>query len=190
MHQPECRKYEAAPGNRDNIPCTCQPIPLGLIWGENSKREPGKIHVEWHAPCGCAFHPDPFPHVHPCSDEHKRPDLHATMTSKIGLPSDMPLPDERCVVCNVEFEAHEGSTRPGVAAHAFVRPTIRDSETVFHLKVRKPFAEKITDEPTVCAKHHGGVRYFVIGAKTNKADVVAFAELQNAKLCPECLAGV
>lgn len=51
-------------------------IPLNLSWGGNSKREPGKTHVEWHAPCGCAFHPDPFPHVHPCSYWHKRPDLH------------------------------------------------------------------------------------------------------------------
>lgn len=49
----------------------------GLAWGENPNREPGKIHIEWHAPCGCAFHPKPFPHVHPCTNEHKRPDLHA-----------------------------------------------------------------------------------------------------------------
>lgn len=50
---------------------------LGLSWGENKLRELGVTHVEWHAPCGCAFHPKPFPHIHPCSDEHKRPDLHA-----------------------------------------------------------------------------------------------------------------
>lgn len=50
--------------------------PLSLTWGENPNREPGRVHIEWHAPCGCAFHPTPFPHVHPCSDEHKRPDLH------------------------------------------------------------------------------------------------------------------
>jgi hypothetical protein len=49
---------------------------IDLTWGENRIREPGKVHIEWHAPCGCAFHPTPFPHVHPCSDEHKRPDLH------------------------------------------------------------------------------------------------------------------
>ena len=49
---------------------------LGLTWGENPRRESGKTHIEWHAPCGCAFHPNPFPHVHPCSDAHKRTDLH------------------------------------------------------------------------------------------------------------------
>lgn len=54
-----------------------QPPPLGLTWGENHNREQGRVHIEWHAPCGCAFHPVPFPHAHPCSNEHKRPDLHA-----------------------------------------------------------------------------------------------------------------
>lgn len=49
--------------------------PLGLTWGDNTTREKDKTHVEWHAPCGCAFHPTPFPHVHPCTNEHKRPDL-------------------------------------------------------------------------------------------------------------------
>ena len=53
------------------------PIMLGLTWGENPKRSTSdRTHIEWHAPCGCAFHPNPFPHIHPCSDEHKRPDLH------------------------------------------------------------------------------------------------------------------
>jgi hypothetical protein len=57
-------------------------IPLGLTWGENRNREDDRTaHVEWHAPCGCAFHPKPFPHVHPCSNEHKRPDLH-TLTEE------------------------------------------------------------------------------------------------------------
>ncbi len=51
--------------------------PHGLIWGKNQNRDDDKTaHVEWHAPCGCAFHPKPFPHIHPCSNEHKRPDLH------------------------------------------------------------------------------------------------------------------
>lgn len=49
-------------------------MPIGLIWGEHSRN--GGTHTEWYAPCGCAFHPEPFPHVHPCSDEHKRADLH------------------------------------------------------------------------------------------------------------------
>jgi hypothetical protein len=52
-------------------------IPLGLTWGDNGNREPEQVHIEWHAPCGCAFHPTPFPHIHPCTNEHKRPDLHA-----------------------------------------------------------------------------------------------------------------
>ena len=45
-----------------------------LVWGEHLRD--GGRHTEWYAPCGCAYHPQPFPHVHPCSDEHKRPDLH------------------------------------------------------------------------------------------------------------------
>ena len=38
--------------------------PLNLKWGKNVRG--GDIHIEWHAPCGCAFHPEPSPHVHPC----------------------------------------------------------------------------------------------------------------------------
>lgn len=39
-----------------------------LILGDN-QRDGGK-HVEWHAPCTCAFHPWPSPHWHPCP-QHK-----------------------------------------------------------------------------------------------------------------------
>ncbi len=41
---------------------------LCLAWGLNGKRDPKRDHVEWHAPCGCAYHPegDQGPHVHPC----------------------------------------------------------------------------------------------------------------------------
>lgn len=35
-----------------------------LKWGKN--RRGGKTHTEWHAPCGCAWHPKPKPHWHPC----------------------------------------------------------------------------------------------------------------------------
>lgn len=49
------------------------PRPLKLEWGVNPRG--GQYHDEWHATCGCAFHPEPFPHVHPCCDAHKRPDL-------------------------------------------------------------------------------------------------------------------
>lgn len=40
--------------------------PLRLTWGENERD--GAVHVEWHAPCGCAYHPEGRygPHVHPC----------------------------------------------------------------------------------------------------------------------------
>lgn len=43
---------------------------VDLLWAEHTRD--GSAHVEWHAPCGCAYHPKPFPHVHPCSDEHNR----------------------------------------------------------------------------------------------------------------------
>lgn len=39
--------------------------PLNLSWSEH-ERDAGK-HTEWHAPCGCAYHPEPKPHIHPCS---------------------------------------------------------------------------------------------------------------------------
>ncbi len=48
---------------------------LNLHWGEHERD--GGTHAEWHAPCGCAYHPNPFPHIHPCSSAHKRPDLHS-----------------------------------------------------------------------------------------------------------------
>ena len=37
---------------------------IPLKWGTN--RRDGKEHTEWHAPCGCAWHPEPAPHWHPC----------------------------------------------------------------------------------------------------------------------------
>jgi len=49
----------------------------GLTYGKNKRAGDDREHMEWHAKCGCAYHPDPFPHVHPCSEAHKRPDLHA-----------------------------------------------------------------------------------------------------------------
>jgi hypothetical protein len=57
-------------------------IGLGLQWGEHQRN--GGTHTEWFAPCGCAFHPQPFPHIHPCSDEHKRSDLH-TLTEEQAI---------------------------------------------------------------------------------------------------------
>lgn len=49
----------------------------GLTFGKNKRAGDDRVHMEWHAKCGCAYHPEPFPHVHPCSDAHKRPDLHS-----------------------------------------------------------------------------------------------------------------
>lgn len=37
---------------------------LNLKWGKHWRG--CKIHMEWHAPCGCAYHPEPEPHVHKC----------------------------------------------------------------------------------------------------------------------------
>lgn len=61
---------------------------LNLRLGDNRRNR--SLHHEWHAPCGCAFHPDPFPHVHPCSGEHKRADLHEPR----------PYPGYRLLECN------------------------------------------------------------------------------------------
>ena len=37
---------------------------LNLVWHRNMRK--GKVHYEWCAPCGCAYHPEPEPHIHPC----------------------------------------------------------------------------------------------------------------------------
>lgn len=58
---------------RSGEACTCGFVPvasptaareLNLKWGRHDAR--GEWHIEWHAPCGCAYHPEPKPHVHPC----------------------------------------------------------------------------------------------------------------------------
>ena len=61
----------------------------GLTFGKNKRAGDDRVHMEWHAKCGCAYHPEPFPHVHPCSDAHKRPDLHAG--SQEAAPEDAGL---------------------------------------------------------------------------------------------------
>ena len=42
---------------------------LRLFWGKHERD--GEKHIEWYAPCGCAYHPEPEPHVHPCSEHRK-----------------------------------------------------------------------------------------------------------------------
>lgn len=42
--------------------------PLRLSWAEHTRAH--ARHTEWHAPCGCAYHPEPEPHVHPCGEHH------------------------------------------------------------------------------------------------------------------------
>lgn len=37
---------------------------LNLLWLPNTRD--GETHMEWSAPCGCAYHPEPQPHVHQC----------------------------------------------------------------------------------------------------------------------------
>jgi len=55
---------------------------LSVLVKQLEARDGRPMHLVWNGTewvddrCGCRFHPDPFPHVHPCSDEHKRPDLH------------------------------------------------------------------------------------------------------------------
>jgi len=51
---------------------TTEPRNLNLEWGWHRRK--GMPHEEWYAPCGCAYHPEPYPHVHPCSHEHSRPE--------------------------------------------------------------------------------------------------------------------
>jgi hypothetical protein len=38
---------------------------IPLTWGKHTRD--GQEHEEWHAPCDCAFHPEPEPHWHPCA---------------------------------------------------------------------------------------------------------------------------
>lgn len=39
---------------------------IGLAWRINVRGD--KTHWEWTAPCGCAYHPEPSPHVHKCAE--------------------------------------------------------------------------------------------------------------------------
>lgn len=45
------------------------PLSYALVWAVNVRN--GKRHIEWKASCGCAYHPDPTPHIHYCSPEHR-----------------------------------------------------------------------------------------------------------------------
>jgi len=56
-----------------------------LVHGPNAKREPGRIHHELHAPCGCAFHTRPAPHWHPCP-AHSRGLEHESIEKQEGGP--------------------------------------------------------------------------------------------------------
>lgn len=46
--------------------------PLNLTWKTNLRD--GKEHKEWTAPCGCAYHPEPYPHVHQCAMHKQQPE--------------------------------------------------------------------------------------------------------------------
>lgn len=56
--------------------------PLNLVWALQLRD--GHYHYEWHAPCGCAYHPEPQPHVHQCS-AHKPTDTVESMQARIEL---------------------------------------------------------------------------------------------------------
>lgn len=57
---------QAREGEVENPPAR----PISLEWGPN-ERPLGTDRPEWHAPCGCAWHPDPTPHIHFCSRNHQ-----------------------------------------------------------------------------------------------------------------------
>jgi hypothetical protein len=48
---------------------------IPLTWTSNWRG--GKAHIEWHAPCGCAWHPKPKPHWHPCEAHSPKHELSA-----------------------------------------------------------------------------------------------------------------
>jgi len=56
--------------------------PLNLVWTANWRDY--TTHYEWTAPCGCAYHPEPQPHVHQCS-AHKTTDTMESMQARIEL---------------------------------------------------------------------------------------------------------
>lgn len=61
-----CRSMEEVDGAWTCPPCGLPPPrELNLEWGKNLRD--GEDHFEWTAPCGCAYHPEPAPHVHPCA---------------------------------------------------------------------------------------------------------------------------
>lgn len=57
-----------------------------LTYGPNKRREPGRVHDELHAPCGCAFHERPAPHWHPCQLHAVRLDNPTRPLHEEGLP--------------------------------------------------------------------------------------------------------
>ena len=100
-------------------------VTLDLVWGDN-RRDDG-VHIEWHARCGCAYHPRPFPHVHPCSEAHKRPDMALLATD--GCPCcgndgmrDFPIltgfpegPSHRCTRCLCQWYQRRRSLTPNAS---------------------------------------------------------------------------
>lgn len=57
-----------------------------LTYGANTRREPGRVHDELHAPCGCAFHDRPAPHWHPCPAHSVRLDSPTPPLHEEGVP--------------------------------------------------------------------------------------------------------
>lgn len=57
---------------------------IPLEWGPNQRD--GKEHTEWHAPCGCAFHPKPSPHWHPCEAHSPERELSAKREGFVWEP--------------------------------------------------------------------------------------------------------
>lgn len=67
--------------------------PLRLTWGNNVRA--GDTHVEWHAPCGCAYHPEPEPHVHCCfKHDFRRLMREAEKREKTKAMPPLPVPPE------------------------------------------------------------------------------------------------
>lgn len=102
--------------------------PLNLTWGEHGRD--GAQHTEWHAPCGCAYHPEPKPHVHQCVG-HKKTIYEASVEivkaeRKVGCAL---LQKRLGVGYNVAYACIERMEREGIvgpAAKGDVQGTTRE----------------------------------------------------------------
>lgn len=102
---------------------------LSLTWGTNTRD--GRSHIEWHAPCGCAYHPQPSPHVHHCpahwSMDRKTIEVLASALKKIA-------PELVVPITAAYSQAVENTARADAAFESLLKVLQRDPPSDFGAK--------------------------------------------------------